>query len=395
MEVTRQMISELIELTKELTGIPAPSHNEGQRVAYLKNYLKKNGYEEVIEDDAGNLIVEVGNVKDATQRNLYLYTAHTDTVFPEMTPIPVEEKGGYLYGPGVGDDTANVAAMAVALKYIRSHGYQPSRPIAYVFDSCEEGLGNLKGMWAAYHRYKNCLGRHVAFDGSTDHIVNRAVGSSRYEITVTTQGGHSFNCYGNRNAIAVAAGMIAALYHINTAEFSGKTTYNVGKIEGGTSVNTIAQAASFCYEYRSDEQENIQAMKEKSQVCLAMALGVETFLLEDGYEISINEEAKEKKATICVKELGTRPGMGQVDENKQQALTEHIAAKLEKYTGSRPSCDSGSTDCNIPLSNGITAACFGVYLGAGQHTREEYIRLDSLEAGMKTILELMQEDYQH
>lgn len=400
MEVTKEMIRELVELTKELTAIPAPSHDEGRRVAFLKDYLEKNGYHQVTVDEALNVIVEVGEEgaeggqASEEERKLHLYTAHTDTVFPDTTPIPVEEKDGCLYGPGVGDDTANAAAMAIALKYIKQAGCTPRRPIAYVFDSCEEGLGNLKGMWAAYHRYEKVLKRHIAIDGSTDHIVNRAVGSSRYEITVTTKGGHSFNNYGNRNAIAVASEMILALYQIDTSDLPGKTTYNVGIIKGGTSVNTIAQEVTFCYEYRSDEQESLDRMKECAQERLSIALGGKEVKLTDGFQVSIDDGEESQRANIKITLLGNRPGMGPVSESGQKHLTKHIADKLIKYTGHKPSYDSGSTDCNIPLSNGIEAACFGIYLGAGQHTRQEYIQIDSMKAGMQTLLELMLEDYE-
>ncbi len=383
-EVTEEMIQELVDLTLTLTAIPAPSHHEEKRVEFVVDYLRKAGYENIIRDEAKNVIVEQ---KVGTE--YHLYTAHTDTVFPDTTTLPVREEQGRLYGPGVGDDTANLAGMLLALKHIKKAGLKPKRSVAYVCDSGEEGLGNLRGMWVAFHRYEQELERHIAFDGSTDHIVNEAVGSRRYEVKVKTVGGHSYNAYGNRNAIEVAARMIGALYEIDTTVLSGKTTYNVGTIEGGTSVNTIAQEVTFRYEYRSNAQDSMAAMKKLAEEKMGQALKCEV-TLEDGVSFTNGNQ----DATIEIKLIGDRPGMGAVDEKAQAELSEHLADLLEKHTGNRPDYNSGSTDCNIPLSHGIIAACFGIYLGALQHTREEYIERASLKAGMETMLELLLEDYE-
>lgn len=426
-EVTDSIIEELVQLIKTIAAIPAPSGQEDKRADFVKHYLEKAGYEQVILDEAKNVIVEVTpagtSVKspvgvltpakaDASTKaptpadtpaavsapTLHLYTAHTDVVFPDTTPLPVKEEEGRLCAPGVGDDTANLAGMLLAMKYIRAcsrqHHLTPRRPIAYVADSGEEGLGNLRGMRAAYNRYAGNIARHIAFDGNTDVIVNRAVGSDRYEITVQTEGGHSYNAFGNRNAIAVASEMISALYQTDTEALPGKTTYNVGTIQGGTSVNTIAQQATFCYEYRSDEQEGLRQMKEIVQDKINRVLGIpqsdsgEPFRLEDGAMV------KAQDATVSVKVIGKRPGMGPVDEKAQRQLSGHLSDLLEKNTGQRPFFTSGSTDCNVPLSEGIPAACFGIYLGQGAHTREEYIELGSLKAGLQTMFDLMLEDYE-
>lgn len=383
-EVTDEMIRELVELIKELTAIPAPSHSEEKRVAFIVDYLKKQGYEPVT-DDAKNVIVEIAG-QDETE-GCYLYTAHTDTVFPDTTTLPVRESGGVLYGPGVGDDTANACGMLLALKYMKKLERKAKRPLAYVFDSCEEGLGNLKGMWAAYHRYEKTLKRHIAFDGSTDHVVNRAVGSKRYEIKVQTVGGHSYNAFGRKNAIQMAAKMINALYEMEVSKLPGKTTYNVGTINGGTSVNTIAQEAVFLFEYRSDYQENMDIMKKRAEKALSQALnsGIE---LEDGSQWTIDEEC-----LVGITVIGDRPGMGAVDERAQKELSEYVKKKLQTFTGEEPDFTSGSTDCNIPLSKGIPAACFGIYLGNLQHTREEWIEIASMKAGMETMFSILLEDY--
>ena len=380
---TKEMHEELVELIKTMTAIPAPSHDEDKRVAFIMDYLKKVGYEPFI-DEAKNVYVEI----PAKGEGVHLYTAHTDTVFPDTTEIPVKEENGKLFGPGVGDDTANACGMLLALKYLKKLNLTAKYPVAYVFDSCEEGLGNLKGMWAAYRRYEKKLKRHIAFDGSTDHIVNRAVGSRRFEIGVETVGGHSYNAFGRKNAIAQAAKLISALYEMDVTDLPGKTTYNVGTISGGTSVNTIAQEATFLFEYRSDRQEHMAIMKKRAEAVLSAA-AKSAIVLDDNSRCQIDEET-----TLSVKVIGDRPGMGAVDESAQAALSDHIKEKLTRFAGAEPDFTSGSTDCNIPLSAGIPAVCFGIYLGALQHTREEWIDVASMEAGMRTLLEVLGEDYE-
>lgn len=382
MKVTKEILDELVELIKTMTAIPAPSHREDKRVDFIVDYLKKAGYEPVV-DEAKNVIVEFLDEPGG----IHCYTAHTDTVFPDTTPIPVREEDGKLFGPGVGDDTANACGMLLALKYLKQRNGKAKYPVVYVFDSCEEGLGNLKGMWAAYHRYAERLKQHIAFDGSTDHVVNRAVGSKRYEIKVQTTGGHSYNAFGRKNAIAQTAKMINALYAMQVSDLPGKTTFNVGTISGGTSVNTIAQEAVFLFEYRSDRQEHMEIMKQRAEEAIFTALGGEVKLI-DGACCQVDAET-----SVLVKIIGDRPGMGAVDEGQQERLSEYVKEKLAFFTGEEPDFTSGSTDCNIPLSKGIPAVCFGIYLGSLQHTREEWIDIASMEAGLKTMFSILEEDY--
>ena len=210
----------------------------------------------------------------------------------------------------------------------------------------------------------------VSFDGGLRGICNKAVGSARYRVTVRTEGGHSFGAFGNRNAIHLLASMIDTLYAVKPpAEGDSKTTYNVGMIEGGTSVNTIAQEASMLFEYRSDSRACLEKMKAmfESIVAAYRSMGIE----------------------VEVVLLGERPCMGDVDAARQQALEERIAAATRAEAELTPSFHSGSTDCNIPFSLGIPAVCTGVYRGAGAHTREEYIELSSLPAGFRMMLSFL------
>lgn len=195
------------------------------------------------------------------------------------------------------------------------------------------------------------------------------MGSIRYQVEVKTVGGHSYGSFGNPNAIAILADIIHELYKQRVPE-GGKTTYNVGTICGGTSVNTIAQQVSMLYEFRSDRRENLDLMEGQFEAIMAFY--------------------RDKKIDLKVEVLGRRPCDGIVDPIKREKLLVLGEDIVEKVTGIRPKRGPGSTDCNIPLSIGIPAVCFGTCTGAGAHTREEYVNVNSLvpgyEIAFRTIL---------
>lgn len=354
----------LVELIEALCKIPAPSHHEERRAAFVKAWFAENGFPDVTTDVAQNVIASVNCVPG---REVVVFMAHTDTVFPDTEPMPLHRENGRLYCPGVGDDTANLAALMLAARYFRAQPQTADCGFLFVANACEEGLGNLKGCRQLMQDYAGRVREVISFDGGLGSICNKAVGSARYRVAVRTEGGHSFGAFGNRNAIHALASMIGTLYTVKPpVEGDSKTTYNVGIIEGGTSVNTIAQEASMLYEYRSD-----------SRVCLAK--------MKTMFE-SIVAAYRSMGAEVEVTLLGERPCMGDVNPTRQQTLEERLSAAIRAEAECEPFFHSGSTDCNIPFSLGIPAVCTGVYRGRGAHTREEYIELASLPAGFRTML---------
>ncbi len=356
----------LIDLIMTLCAIPSPSNHEEQRAAFCKKWLEDAGGKGVVIDDALNVILPVGDCSGSAP--LYVFTAHTDTVFPDRQPFSPHREGDKLCCPGVGDDTANLAVLLLTARYILQKQLRPREGgVLIVANSGEEGLGNLKGTRAIMNTYGSRVRRFISFDGSYPAVCDRAVGSARYRVEVLTEGGHSFGDFGNRNAIYYLSQMISDLYSM-TVPVSGDsiTTYNVGGISGGTSVNTIAQQAEMLYEYRSDSDACLQAMERFFQSVIAhyRAMGI----------------------TVNVELLGKRPGMGEVDPAAMDALRNTISAIMKEYTGQEARFHPSSTDCNIPLSMGIPAAAFGAYLGSGAHTREEFILLSSLPAGFKIAM---------
>ena len=360
----------LVALIEELTAIPAPSNHEQARAAFVRDWLLARGATGVVIDEALNVVLPMG--ADAPD-GCTLFLAHIDTVFPDLDPLPVKREGDRLYGPGVGDDTTNVAAMMLWTQYILEHRLTHRQGVIIAFNSGEEGLGNLKGVRQLMQTYGKQVKRVYAIDGGTRFVVNSAVGSGRWKVTVTTQGGHSYSKFGSPNAIARLSDIVCALYALETPRDQSRTTYNVGVIEGGTSINTIAQKAHMLYEIRSNRKASLEQMQAAFE-------GVIASFQSRGYEIEVEL-------------LGLRPCMGEVDEGEMNRLSEAAASLIERECGERPRFEAASTDCNIPYSLGVPGLCFGVYTGSGAHTREEYIELSSLPAGMRVMGAVMLHEF--
>lgn len=357
---------EAYQLLLELAQIPAPSNHEEKRAAFCQEWLTRQGAKGVYIDEALNVIYPIGATDSGP---LTVFMAHSDVVFPDTTPLPLKVEDGLIKCPGVGDDTANVVALMTAAKFIAQQGLEPAEGgMLLVINSGEEGLGNLKGSRKIMETFGSRVTEFFTLDGVDCAITTGAVGSRRYRVEVLTEGGHSYSKFGNRNAIAYLASLIDSLYMIKMPE-EGKTTQNVGLIQGGTSVNTIAQQAEMLYEFRSDRRENLQLMEEHLQAAVA-------FYRAKGAQINVNL-------------IGDRPCSGDVDPARHQAMMDRTAEAVRRHFGAEPRFRTASTDCNIPLSLGIPSIGVSCYSGDGAHTREEFVRIDSLLPGLRLCFELI------
>lgn len=366
--------NEAYQLLKTMAAIPSPSNHEERRMEFCKQWLESCGAKVVYTDSALNVVCPVGVTKE---NPVVVFCAHTDVVFPDTDPLPVREHSGRLWAPGVGDDTANLAALMIAAKYVVQEGLRPKNGVGVLFvcNSGEEGMGNLKGSRKLCEDYEGRIQAFCSFDGTLTHVVNRSVGSQRFRVAVTAQGGHSYIDFGRPNAIAQLAAVVSDLYAVGIPSY-GRTTCNVGTISGGTSVNTIAQNAEMLCEYRSDDARGLQYMQEQ-------------------YERIFSAHRK-KGVELAVEVVGSRPGeqLSAAAAAERDRLVQRAADIIEQVTGKRPGTASSSTDCNIPLSLGIPSVCFGSYYGAGAHTREEYVEIDSLPLGYRVVMESVLEYFQ-
>lgn len=359
----KENTSQMYEMLKELCYIPAPSHFEHDRAQWCKKWLESVGAEGVYIDEAQNAIFQINceNSNDIT-----VFAAHTDTVFPDTEPMPYIDDGEKIHSPGCADDTASVVVLLSLAKFFIQNKITPEKGIMFVCNSCEEGLGNLKGVKQLFKDFDGRISRFISFDSDLDSIHDRCVGSHRYEVEVATEGGHSFGAFGNNNAIAELSSIITQIYKIKVPIKTGtQTTYNVGTITGGTSVNTIAQHAKMLCEYRSDDVECLDAMRK---------------IFADIFESACSDDVK-----VTVNQVGNRP-CSNIDKNKIDELKEIVVPIVESVIGKQVSLTRASTDCNIPLSKGIPAICIGVNKHHGIHTREEYLYKDSLVSGLEIAI---------
>lgn len=365
-----QFISEnkeyLYQTLKELCIIPAPSHHEEKRAEYCKEWLEKNGCKGVYIDNALNVIFPY-QVEDSN--SITVYAAHTDTVFPDLDPLPYCEEDNKIFCPGVGDDTASVCVLMMGAKYCVENNLKADGGVLFVMNSCEEGLGNLKGTRQLFSDYNGRIKQFVTLDSGLYSMANLSVGSHRYKVDVKTQGGHSYGAFGSKNAIVELSKIATKIYEIEVpVRENSKTTYNVGTIEGGTSVNTIAENASMLCEYRSNNRECLEIMRQSFEKIFA--------------------EANCDDVTVSVEMVGDRP-CADIDKSFQDKFTEKMKAVIESVIGKELSVGSSSTDCNIPLSMGIPALAIGVREGGGVHTRDEWMEKDSVITGMEIFLNVL------
>lgn len=363
----KQMIETFVEQNKEttrkllnaLTEIPAPSHQEQKKAAFVEQWLKMQGATSSHIDEADNVVFPYGCEKG---KQIVVFMAHTDVVFPDTKPFTVTQKGDCLYAPGILDDNANLANLLMCVKFVLE--YQITFPVGILFvaNSCEEGLGNLKGSKKIYDTYKDRIKEFVSFDGKLDDIVDCAVGSQRYRIEVKTQGGHSYAAFGNDNAIYELARVIQSLYEV-TVPTKAKTTYNVGQITGGTSINTIAQSASMLYEFRSEDEECLSIMEKQFQHII-------NFYKEQGLDVTVEV-------------VGIRPCGKNIDSISLNDMTNRHKSIIRQFTDLPITVRAGSTDANIFLSHGIPSNVIGTAIGGCTHTREEWILTESLVTGQK------------
>ena len=357
------------DLLCTLARIPAPSHDEGRRAEFVRDWLIGQGLEAEI-DDALNVTSSYGV---GIIGRIALFSAHTDVVFPDTDPLPLVEQDGRIQAPGVGDDTANLVCLLLAyrelLRRIRTGELKRRRAVMIAANSCEEGLGNLDGMKALFARVGRRIETFVSLDGYAPHVVTRPVGSHRWRISCDTPGGHSYAKFGSPNAIERLSAFICAFYQIERPD-EEPVTVNVGRIEGGTTVNSIAQHAEALIEYRSVSEACLATMRERVE--------------------QLVEQSDAEDVRFTLELIGERPGEGPIDPVRQNALMKACEQAVEETLGEQVQWGPSSTDANVPFSLGIPATTVGAIRGAGAHTREEWMDATSLAPGVDCALALME-----
>jgi len=353
-----------------LTEIPAPSFQEEKRAAAVKELLADEGLK-VRSDKIGNVI---GEMTGTNEKEIVLVTAHLDTVFPVETEIQVKREGERMLAPGISDNGTGLAALVALARAMRVAKLRPQRTILFAANVGEEGEGNLRGMRMLIDAYRAKLKAVVVLDGSgTDHVTTKALASRRLEVTVTGPGGHSWSDFGMVNPIN---GLVrGAVRFINTkVPAMPRTSFNLGQIEGGTSVNSIPHEVKLKVDLRSEAEEEIARLEAALRECVAAGVRDE------------NENARDRskgKLEWTVELIGSRPG-GELAGDS--ALLGALRA-ADAAVGNESRIERASTDANIPLSQGIDAIAIGAGgNGGGAHSLEEWYEPAGREMGLQRVL---------
>jgi len=372
LEFLRANASATTDEQVRITEIAAPPFHEAARAAYMKKLLSAAGLRVEI-DATGNVI---GEYAGASQ-DIVMLAAHLDTVFPAGTNVTVKREGGRLLAPGISDNGTGLAALLAVARALREVKIKTSNTIFFVADVGEEGEGNLRGMRALVDAYKKRLKYVIALDGSaTEYVTTAALASRRVEIAVTGPGGHSWSDFGLPNPIHALGRGIARFVAAHVPE-SPRTSFNIGEIEGGTSVNSIPSRALMKVDLRSESEAELSKLEA---------------FLRDSVQSGIDEEmaaARDRGMAggsstldLRVSVLGVRPA-GELPESSPL-----LAALLAADTrlGNRSRRERSSTDANVPLSAGIQAISLGAGgRSGGAHTIEEWYDPTNRDLGLQRV----------
>jgi acetylornithine deacetylase/succinyl-diaminopimelate desuccinylase-like protein len=372
----------------ELIGIPAPPFGEEKRSIWMAERFREAVLKNVVTDSIGNVFGELSAVP--ANAPVVLVSAHLDTVFPASTPLNPILDGDRLEGPGACDNGAGVIGMlAVAHALQRTFATQMPAGTGLVFvgNVGEEGEGDLRGVRRIYREsaYAGRIAAHIVLDGAgAETAVTQALGSRRFQVTITGPGGHSFTDAGTPNPITVMALALAKLADVPLASGPDepRTTLNVGTIHGGTSVNTIPESATAALDFRSTDARQLVRL----EVALHRAVEDAVQSANSGYaqrNRQQNGAASRKFLKYVIEKIGDRPA---ADLPGDSPLLDALRA-VDRHLGLRTDLRLGSTDANIPLSLGVPAVSLGAGGdGGGAHTRAEWYSAVNRELGLRRIL---------
>jgi tripeptide aminopeptidase len=344
----------MIEQQVKICEIPAPPYHEDTRGKELEHLFQQAGLKDVRIDKAGNVVgVRPGK---AAHPNL-VFAAHLDTVFPEGTNVKVTRDGTVLKGPGIGDDCRGLAVMLGVIRALDEAHVETPGTITFVADVGEEGLGDLRGMKQLFHEtLKGQIDKFVSVDGTGLGMTNIGVGSNRYKVTFKGPGGHSYGAFGMANPIQ-AMGRAMAKIDAFEVPAQPKTTFNVGRVGGGTSVNAIPFDAWMEVDMRSADPAALKTLDTKFHAALKEAVDEENRRWNNRGAVSVSAEL-----------VGVRPA-GQTPANSAIVQT---AIAVARAMGIAETLHEGSTDSNVPMSLGIPAVTIsGGGLGTGAHSLNE------------------------
>jgi tripeptide aminopeptidase len=367
-------IDHIAELCMAIQRVPAPTGAERERAQFMATHLQRVGLKDVEIDDAPNVYarVEGRNVGPGV-----LVSAHLDTVFPAATDLTHRREGMRLYGPGIGDNSMGLSGLLTLAGRLASGEAPPACDVWFVANAGEEGLGDLKGMRRALDRLGAQLKSCIVLEGVSSGpwtITHRGLGVRRYQIEVRARGGHSWGSFGEPSAVHTLVRLASVITRWDVPK-SPRTTFNIGVIEGGTSVNTIAEHASLLLDLRSEDGAELGKLIRRTEELVAAANAI-------------------GDAQVTATVVGDRPtGEIALDHPLVVAAT----GVLHDLGVPTPEIQYriGSTDANIPLSRGLPAVTIYLTEGHDVHRLSEWLSLELLPLGMTLAWSLIESQVRH
>ena len=353
-----------------LCEVPAPPFKETARGEVLRREFADLGLQNVRVDRAGNVL---GDRPGAAPRPRLVVAAHLDTVFPEGTDVRVRRDGALLRGPGIGDDCRGLSVLLAVARAMRDAGVRTPGSITFVADVGEEGLGDLRGMKALFgETMKDQIDRFVSIDGTGIALVTVSVGSHRYRVTFKGPGGHSFGAFGLANPVDALGRAVAKIAEFHVPSHP-RTTFNVGRIGGGTSVNAIPAEAWMEVDLRSSDPAALAALDARFQAAIDAAVAEE------------NGRWGRPGAVTVTKELvGDRPAWSMPGD---APIVQTIQA-VGRALGLTVAIGEGSTDANIPMNLRIPAVTIGGG-GSGHDAHAQTESFDTADSWKGTVNALL------
>jgi tripeptide aminopeptidase len=365
----------------EMARIPAPPFGEAGRAEWLQARFRELDLQEVSIDNAGNVFGVHRGANGGSHLPHVALSAHLDTVFPAGTPLNIRQQGSRLYGPGVSDNGAGVAALLAIAAAFHASRIPHALPIVFIGNVGEEGEGDLRGMRHIFSdpRWKDALACNLVLDGAgSDTIVAEALGSRRFEVIVRGPGGHSWSDFGAPNPIVVL-GKTIHTFSQTPVPSSPKTVFNVGVIRGGTSVNSIPESASMRVDIRSTSMAEIERIESALRLALEKAVEEESRMAEQRAPSVRHSFGLSSELVV----IGDRPA-GELDP---RARILQVLRAVDVQLGNVAQIQRASTDANIPLSLGREAlAIGGGGTGGGAHTLQEWFDGSGRDLGLRRIL---------
>jgi acetylornithine deacetylase/succinyl-diaminopimelate desuccinylase-like protein len=367
-----QMRDELDAELVRICEIPAPPFKEEVRARYITDKFKELGLARVRSDEEGNVIAERPGLSPTPR---IVVSAHLDTVFPEGTDVRVRRQGARFLAPGISDNSCGIVSLIALARALDAAEVKTEGTIYFAATVGEEGEGNLRGARHLFTRgeFKSGVDAFISLDGpGLERITQRALGSRRYRVTVTGPGGHSWGDFGIVNPVH-ALGRAIARFASYAAPLSPRTSYNVGVIEGGSSVNAIPQRASMVVDVRSVSNDEIEKLES---------------YLHRVVEIAVREENSQRAISgtslaFEFQQVGDRPS----GETPADSRLVRAAIECSRVLGIEPRLDCSSTDSNIPISLGIPAITIGAGgISSNCHSLTEWYEAAGRDLGLKRLL---------